>query len=791
MGNKSITFYSHLIDSLFAESFTENEKNKIINYRNDYLKIHFLRILENQKVVYEVLNNLFKSQSYEEILSVNHKDDYRESLKNLFNDIVLNDEKGMTLADIYVEPSFRVHEYCLNNSENDSEGENNYSHQGSSGFIKINNFSIHDFIYTHLNTELPDSYKCKSPNLFFILGYPGQGKSSFCKKFLFDTYSDNKSISKDVHFIKFRNITNTVDLINNPIQTLYEYWRKEYEFEKIDKLNFKNSVLVLDGLDELFMKENLSNNSIDEFCRVLARELESEKLLKVIITSRYGYVGLNKLKNSDVLILQLEEFDLEKQIQWLNSYRKFYPEGALTTEKLKKYNSDDSFQPIKELITQPILLHMIATLNQEVTAEMNRANIYSDLFDKLIERKWAAEGQIDILKGLEKEDLRGFLQDIAFIIFNSGREYIHKSKLIELPQTQKFIEKLESKDRIQDVVKNIMVAFYFQETKKKNGDFSSDDKAEFAIEFLHKSLQEYLVAEKIWEELLEFINKDTRKGKYKIDDAKFALQHLTSLIGEEKLSMEIIMALKEIIKIKHCEEINSISDRIRKYLPEWFKSGFVLKYEWGNEESFRNKEDLIFSNIWSLLRALNETHDYLGEIEDLSFFSYKNFVLSLNNQVFNDKNGDRGYISNFSIAIIPDTLADFTEKVEFQKYFIFDSHFEGTFEANFIKARISGCSFHAETIKVLEGNIDNTDFYGPYYNIQNTELEFCRFFDVKSIELINCSISNCDFFIVEDCDTEIFKKNEMINCNIYLIQKVEENGKTTENYKFITNEIMK
>ena len=31
----------------------------------------------------------------------------------------------------------------------------------------------------------------------------------------------------------------------------------------------------------------------------------------------------------------------------------------------------------------------------------------------------------------------------------------------------------------------------------------------------------------------------------------------------------------------------------------------------------------------------------------------------------------------------------------------------------------------------------------------------------------------------------------MINCNIYLIQKVEENGKTTENYKFITNEIMK
>ncbi len=772
--NDIVKFYSSKLDDVFESSFNEIEKVKIQNFREDYLQVYFYKILENQQTVFEVLNTLFKSKSYEHTVKSGRKESYKKELKNFFNDIVLNDENGMTLSDVYIEPTFRVHDYCLKEVENEKH----------SSFSDAYQISIHDFIHKSLENKLDNSFIHDSPNLFFVLGYPGQGKSSFCKKILFDVYS-SKPLKKNVHFIKFRNISNSIDLINHPIQTLYEHWDSDNGDLKADKKEFKDSILILDGLDELFMKDRLTQDSIDEFCRVLIHELDNPKAPKVIITSRYGYVSLAKLKKTKTLILKLEEFDLERQSEWLNKYRVFHPETNMTYDKLVQYNKDEKFESIKELITQPILLHMIVTLNQEVTTNMNRAIIYNNIFDSLINRKWAEEGQIEILKGLEKDDLRVFLRDIAFAIYISGHEYIHKSKLEKLPETIYFINKLENKDRIKDVLKNIMVAFYFQETKKDANDTEDSDNNDYAIEFLHKSLQEYLVAEKIWDELLKFTDKVERKNVFMINNAKDGLIQLDKIFCGKNMTIEIKGALSEIIKQKEIKDRELLSERFEKFLSLWFNNGFLVEYNWGQNENPESLEIIMFDNFWFILSQLVPHKDYLKNISSdlLQFFSGKSFSIDWSNQTLHGKakNEDENFfLENLLKLNLSSQQMDFSYPIEnliIKDLLLYESQLSierldkvlvskcqilaGQVNFNSVNLMISNCSFQAVTIYFVDGGCVKNKFY------------CCTIFITKEnkTELIDCSFKECVFYVLPNFDISIFDNIlEYENC-AYIIKK--------------------
>lgn len=762
--NELIKFYSLHLEQLFSNSFTYNQTIKLAQYRKDYLKLDFLRILDSHKTVYENLTVLLKNESYDEFVHIFRKKKYQEDLKNQFNDLVLNDQEGMTLADIYIEPKFGIHQYCLQKQENEHHN-----------FVSIFQDSIHDFIHQCIESNSHKAiFRHEKNNLYFILGYPGQGKSSFCKKFVFDVYAGVRPISKEVHLIRIRNITDTVNLISNPIQTLYDHWLSENDMTEKDlkKQNFRESILVLDGLDELFMKANLPAKAIDEFCRVIARETESSPLLNIIITSRFGYIDLERLKNAEAIIIQLQEFEVEQQITWLGKFKAFHPETNLNAEKLTSYNINENYKPIRELITQPILLHLIATLNQDVTVDMNRALIYDRLFTELIRRKWAAEGQIDALKGLEEDDLREFLRDIAFAIAKTGREYIHKSTLINLPETKRFINKLDQKEHIQDVLKNIMIAFYFQETKKKADD-NEDDRHDFAIEFLHKSLQEYLVAEKIWEEMQAFVATDSRKGKFIIDDARTGLEKLTEIFRDiEIFSSEIEDSIKGIIKNTDLQNRKILSDRCKLFLPEWFNKGFLLGFEWG--EHYLTFEDRIFTNFWTILINLIEKEDYLGSIQDLSYFSGKvGMGVQMNSQKFIGKDNDNDYhyyLTSSSIELIIDKEEN---SIEFIDYGIGSCVFNDLTYANFVRCRIYGSTlFSSEKITFNNCILSSTNIYGSTVELKKTVFDRCHFYEGSLLSFEECKITNCTFYVYEDLKENFFDGNELINCAFIKVEKM-------------------
>jgi hypothetical protein len=795
LDNDIVKFYSEQIDGVFNDSFEIIERTKLQNFRNDYLKIYFFKILENQQTVFATLSSIFKSKSYEETLKLSKKEQYRNDLKNLFNEVVLNDEKGMTLSDVYVEPSFRVFNECLVGKQ---------EHRGDS-FLNVSDESIHNFIYRHLETNLPnDIYLCENPNLFFILGYPGQGKSSFCKKLLNDAYSQKKPLNKEIHFIKFRAITNSANLINDPLQTLYEYWKEDSSFTKSEKSEFKDSILILDGLDELFMKDNLPNDSINEFCRILIHQLENSDFPKVIITSRIGYVDTRRLKSSKTLIIQIKEFDLKRQIKWLNGYQVFHPETTMSIEKLTNYNNDITFRSIKELITQPILLHMIVTLNQEVTIDMDRAMIYNNIFDNLIDRKWEKEGQIEILKGINKEDLRNFLRDIAFAIFVSGYEYIHKSTLIKLPETQEFISKLDNKNSVQDVLKNIMVAFYFQEIKKNIEDIDTEDKSDYAIEFLHKSLQEYLVAEKIWEELLQFVEKFQRKDNFVIDNAKTALKHLTKIFQGGFLTSEIRAALSEVIKHKELSIRELLSNRFEKFLPEWFKYGFVIQHNWGEQRSVDEREMEIFTSFWFVLSQLIEGKDYFGSLNNPYLFDF--LSRRINPEYIRISN-----LINWSNQTIKGdieaSMVHLDKAFQYQsinRFIVFNPFYNKLLIKNLTLSNlgfrngliyldrsdsinINECVFSEGSLtlsnKILQ-RVYNCNFRSTNISFESCSFEKCKFIqcrvtvskiiNMNNVLLTDCIFEECTLYIPEGVDRTFFNNNIMFqNCAVIITKSVE------------------
>ena len=282
-------------------------------------------------------------------------------------------------------------------------------------------------------------------------------------------------------------------------QTLTEHLQDVHSLN-IDIQELKKSLIILDGLDELQMKNKLQASDIDEIFRIINLEIEQHPALRVIITSRFGYLNLEKIIANEIFVFQLQELDLAKQYRWLKSYRQYHPETWLNEKELARIDKQDKSY-LKELVRQPILLHMIAGLGRELSQDVNRAKVYESLFDQITDPNIWKKNQIYPLKGLESSDLRTALQEMAYEIWRSGDGYIHKSKVETLNSIQDIRNKLPATTEFQKVLKLLMVAFYFQEVAKDGPIVPEEDTYNYAIEFLHKSLQEYLTAEYIWYEI--------------------------------------------------------------------------------------------------------------------------------------------------------------------------------------------------------------------------------------------------------------------------------------------------
>lgn len=694
------------------------------------------------------------------------KDEKDEFLKQYYQQIeddfiktpVLNNDKNMTLNDIYIEPTF---EFLSNHLKKEKE---KYYEQFT---IAKDNQSIHNFIYSYLKNKSScnnDQFQSKNSNIVLILGQPGQGKSSFSKKFMFDYISKNFDTKEQVFMLRLRDISNSSHLLDNPIDSLVEKLNKIIGF--IPNLE-EETILLLDGLDELTMKEQLVSSKIDDFLETLISLLKDYPKLKLIITSRTLYVNLEKLEKrlkDDILTLHLKAFDLEKEKLWLEKYKEFYPYATLTDEILDELHKNET-NHILELISQPILLHMIAELNlskDDLTNNTNRAKIYDEMFTSIINRKWENDRKHENLKGIEPDDIRELLREIAFAIYKSDFEYIHKSKLEKLPFIKEFYENLEidinkNTEELDGILKGVLISFYFQEVNKNSQD-DIDDSNNYAIEFLHKSLQEYLVAEKIYDEVLRLIDKD-RKGKHSIKDYKEVLKIVWELFSSKTISKEIQNYLIEIIKNGNQEQNIELSKRMASFLCELFEKDFIYQYNLDSDVNIMQKSFDVFYGYWTVLSNLGTKENFIDESYSIKFNNYIKNILS--NQIQSIGGSGISWYDigkfNFSYQYISSSywIGCIFDEINFTNSKLTNISFLESllFDCDFTESSIVSCNFKKMNninVSFKKSKIEKVDFTNSHFNnilFCNSKLEKVSFRDVKMNEsdFTNCEIIECDF----------------------------------------------
>ncbi|WP_160131497.1 pentapeptide repeat-containing protein [Kordia antarctica] len=699
------------VEKLFAGNLTFNFER--------LLYIAMIKERSSKDYYYQSIGQVYKNDPFKNFTQHRKSQElYLLYLTKFYTSTILGDQNGMTLANLYVAPDFSVFKECLTKEEQ----KNRYHNERV--FWSLGNYrNVHDLIYDYTENEIQDENTLENAaaNCLMILGYPGQGKTSLCYRTLYNLIEERRKLDTNYYLIKLRNISETKELINNPIKVISSFVADIFEIEFERK---EENLVILDGLDELYMKEGLNSNDIDEFCRELGNASTLLPNTKFIITSRYGYVNLERLKKNEFIVLSLNEFDVERQQEWVAKYRLFHPDSNLDSKQLEYINQN--IEHVSELIRQPILLHLISKVEIDYDALSNRTDIYNKLFDTLIGRKWEKKGQIDNLLGLTKTSLRRYIRDIALSIFQGDYEYIRKKDLEELPATQSFLNKLE-KDNLRDSLKSIMISFYFQEVKRKKTDTVEEDSSNYAIEFLHKSLQEYLVAEKVWHGFLELIDKRAN-GEYFIDTWQDALEHISDILSSKIISKEVTEYLIELIQNeKDIRLKNDLKERLQLY----FNSFLNVNFHDSNRKKSPQIESAIntFYGFWTIFSHLDIDKNYIPSQYKDTFVQLLKWSLSQRHLYYNLSYQDLSH-SNLKGVNFHEVDLNHT-----------DLSYCSLQGASFENASITKSNFYSSELHRI-------DF--SYAMIYDTDISYCT--------LINCNLSS---IIVEKCD---FAHTDFLKC---------------------------
>lgn len=656
---------------------------------------------------------------------------YQKIIKDFTTTNIFNNTKDITLLKMYIEPRYKI---LI--SQTTLYDENN-----TDRFISISNNSIHTFFkeylpHNKLSNELDLSLKLKNANIILLLGQPGQGKTSLSKKFMYDSIQNKKIKSPNYFKIKLRDIGQVDNFLEDPIETISSKLNIILSFTP----NFhEETILFLDGLDELAMKEKLITEAIDNFLQTLIIKTKDFPNLKIILTSRTHYVNIEKLSKklkNDILTLHLQPFSLKQQIDWVNKYKTFNPNITMSKELLIQLHNEDHLY-ILELIAQPILLHMITELNMthnELIKSSNRATIYQKLFDSIIQRKWDNRKEHENLKGLEPNDIRELLQTIAFEIFKSDYEYIHRTKLENLSMIKEFYKNLDidlnDVKKLDNILKGVLISFYFQEVKKDSAD-NIDDNGNYAIEFIHKSLQEYLVAEKIFHEIINITKR------YVQNDYTSSIEFrkiLYKLFASRKISDEIRTYLIDIIKNSSDTKTKlMLSQMLQKLLPNLFLNDFLNNYNLEDNNPIEKSLN-IFYGFWTIISQLSVAKNYISPIFKPKFEHYLSFLNTSNNNI----QYLSGVMNSISLDLSFQELSkSYLPTLCFSNNSLIHIHLNNSYLVNTI---FSNCNLVHGNLSF--SNLKDSDFSES--NLQNTNFQdtFCINANFEKSDLTNANFDN-------------------------------------------------
>ncbi len=520
-------------------------------------------------------------QSYLEWLGIeeNYLKVFEENFDTpLFLEYNYEKRKRITLRDIYTDPDFVF--------LNEKEVQENLS----------------EIIYYFMDNTLSDELKRKRKttdsilNTLFILGEPGIGKSSLISKIVVES---KVSRENEFYCLRLRDLDKETISLEGALNAILKIL-------SIQENDLKEKTLLLDGVDELCGIENYKK-SIDDFCFSLMEEANRLKF-KLLFTSRLNYVHLEDERFNTMLVLKLLPFGKKQFEYWFHQYhakRSQRKQACLIKENLFMLcNAKEEEEKKKlELFGIPLVLYLLVELKVDISKINSLGQLYNKLFKELKNRLYDNRTNKDTLPKLLYKNCKEIAKHIAKKMFDTKEDMLnsesYREAIMLLP------DKLKSNlNDILDYEHFYLLSFYYRIDKEK-----------CSVEFIHKSLMEYLVGEMLYYCLSQILNSELNEEKQKEELQK----ELDKFFTFSVITDEICLFFLE--KVKENGKQQQLFSLLKKYYKFYLEVGFI--YEISNNINSLTKIQNLFISYWKLLRILaNTKKDNLLEEEKDLFCSY-------------------------------------------------------------------------------------------------------------------------------------------------------------------------
>lgn len=377
----------------------------------------------------------------------------------------------------------------------------------------------------------------KSTNLL-IQGAPGMGKSSIVS-WIANQYRENDNII----ILRFRSWENE-DLKNGLLKAVI------YTLE-CKKADLENNILVLDGFDEIKSVSN-RNTLLNDFWN----DILDYDNIKIIITSRFEYIDEKGFQS----IVNLKPFDIMRICRFYH---------IITNGTLEGYKINDT-----SIIGIPVILYMAIMSDISITEDATRPDLYNrifaekgGIFDRFSYKGEGYDGGAHPLRN--KKNIISYL------------DFLRKTAFEMFERNNLSIERKEGRiPRLDFQGSNISVL----EFPIKH----LFEKTDLSIEFIHKSIYEYFVAEYIFEVLDKSING------FRVDFA----DALGSMFKRNRLSGEIRDYLRYRFQTK--DDLCGKYDRIYETFQLMMQDGMTFHIN-GRCTNSMECEMNIFANMLDVL----------------------------------------------------------------------------------------------------------------------------------------------------------------------------------------------
>ncbi len=661
-------------------------------------------------------------ECFPEILNLETRHPYEIMLSSYYDE-PLPSNPSIRLSDIYVDPYFSVRVTDKDMIENMYENCSSkfiISPDRRSGFHKFEQ-SLHERVNNILSTNRTyfgfDKHgKEDEINMIMLLGYPGQGKTSFVYKQLKLLFEQN--IERRFYMIKLREIEDIQVLIQQTLSTIEnEIIAQSRELLNNEKLD--RGIWILDGLDEISINNDPGYRYIDTLINKLHGLSQDNPQLTIVITSRFGFINLDSLKSKrDIIILQISEFDKNQQIKWLKKYKKFNKECEFSTDDIESFHTNNKFQELKEMLTQPILLKMIVENTIRANKIDSLTSLYNQVIESIIIRNWAPkdEKNLPALASIDAYKLRKALQEIAHNIFFGSKGYINRTDLEDL----KNVVALRS-GSLGDIggVRKLLIAFFMKDYEKSSQDNSGNKKDieyNFGIEFLHEYMCLYFCAEHIINEILCIQENNRRNSDHDLDE--FYL-----LFGKKRAPAQMIKYIFDIMKEKQSKNIHEFdTSKLTLFFEDFLNKNFI-----GENQKFNNTPPInvmvnIFYSYWTIISNVTKNHNSYIELNRTSFFQLLTLLVQSSSNIDDNNN-----LTNDAVNI----------------------RIEGSDLSN-----INLCNSYLKMSSFIDSTLINVNF-------TRAQLSFTNFVGAKLFEA-NLSEANLDSALMNDSkmhDTILFRTN--------------------------------